>query len=172
MLTFLTPKAQLIQEYRELDRNTFLNYVLRDHSVEPLMLVHNVKTGSYIGPVVTQPKLFLIHLKHIGFAVDSNLKEVGLQLLLRGDTIPMDIEWHRTYGYQFPRSDCWVFKYRKKSTKRILRYFFDDNYEIKRVLTAEEEAALIVILFERNLPYRISGYGSGLDWSRLNWEEF
>jgi hypothetical protein len=81
----------------------------------------------------------------------------------------MDIEWHQNHYYIFPREDCWIYKFRNKSTARILRYFFDKNYLLKRELIAKEEAALIVILFERNLPYRISGYGSGLDWSRLNW---
>lgn len=128
-----------------------------------------VKTEAQTGPVITESIELLRLLSKLEITDSSATMEEqvdkAIELLNCGDTIHLEMTWAKNSGYIFAPKQSKIYRYRNKSIKKILRRFFDKKLEVTAGLSSEDESAFLLILFERNLPYRISGYGTGIDSS-------
>lgn len=143
------------------DTVSFYRHVLTDnrwHTSD--LVVYNVRSWEYSGPVITYGYVVLTNLLENGQIDSTNQINEAIDILLRTDTIELPSEMHRIYSPEIPPDSCALYRYRNEPTEKIIEECFEPDLTMKWSFTYSEQLALVVVLFER----RIAIYGDGWGW--------
>lgn len=151
------------------NRKSFVNYVLSDARLEPNALVFKLKTTDYCGYVIDFDFYYEMMFEEYFASEFENTWDSLLNLIVNRQTIFLNrsiSEFRSTFV--FPPQDHRFYRYLRKSPRKLIEKYFvrettTGNYYMISTLNREDQLALIVVLFEHQIPIYENGWGMWID---------
>jgi hypothetical protein len=138
----------------------FQEVMLDAYRLEGYQIIYKGMYNGSVQTIITEPRYYLTLLDTLNKIKYDEDIDGAIKELMKNDTLIGTKKYLQEGFYYIAPTENRIYKWKNKSEKRFLRKFFNDELVLVKNLKFEDRLALVVILWEKRVPFRQTGYGS------------